>query len=128
MQKDVPYIPCRGSQDSPGANEGVCHALVLMWQSCKRIFCRYLAAGHKTLPEGMKVCVMQCRGFHVAVMQKDVLYTLPGKVMPGYQIALATLVPFKGPKKSRFLGRAPLVMDSPPSKPLRTAPYKQQVH
>ncbi len=24
--------------------------------------------------------------------------------------------------------KMPLVMDSPPSKPLRTAPYKQQVH
>ncbi len=27
-------IPCRGPQNSPGGNEGVCHALVLMWQSC----------------------------------------------------------------------------------------------
>jgi hypothetical protein len=48
------------------------------------------------------------------------------------QMALAALVPFKGPKKSRFLGphppKMPRVMDSPPSKPLRTAPYKQQVH
>jgi hypothetical protein len=48
------------------------------------------------------------------------------------QMALATLVPFKGPKKSRFLGppppKMPLVIDSPPTKPLRTAPYKQQVH
>jgi len=47
-------------------------------------------------------------------------------------MALAALVPFKGPKKSRFLGphppKMPRVMDSPPSKPLRTAPYKQQVH
>jgi hypothetical protein len=48
------------------------------------------------------------------------------------QMALAGLVPFKGPKKSQFLGppppKTPRVMDSPPSKPLRTAPYKQQVH
>jgi hypothetical protein len=49
---------CRGPQDSPGGNEGECHALIFMWQSCKRMFCTYLAAGHKTLLEGMKVCVM----------------------------------------------------------------------
>jgi hypothetical protein len=46
--------------------------------------------------------------------------------------SLATLVPFKGPKKSQGLAPPPPnapVMDSPPSKPpLRTVPYKQQVH
>jgi hypothetical protein len=30
---------CGGPQDSPGGNEGVCHALVLMCKSCKRMFC-----------------------------------------------------------------------------------------
>ncbi len=57
--------------------------------------------------------------------------------MGRYEVVLrgdffAALVPFKGPKKSRFLEphppKMPRVMDSPPSKPLRTAPYKQQVH
>ncbi len=42
------------------------------------------------------------------------------------QMALAALVPFKGPKKSRFLGpppppKMPLVMDSPP---LNTTSYR----
>ena len=40
--------------------------------------------------------------------------------------------PISGPKKVLIFRastpKMPLVMDSPPSKPLRTAPYKQQVH
>ncbi len=40
--------------------------------------------------------------------------------------------PFKDPKKSRFLGppslKCPSLWIVPPSKPLCTAPYKQQVH
>jgi hypothetical protein len=47
-------------------------------------------------------------------------------------MALATLVAISGPKTvSIFRAHPPemaLVMDMPPSKPLRTAPYKQQVH
>jgi hypothetical protein len=45
-------IPCRGSQDSPGGNECVCHALVIML-SCKRMFCRYIPCrGSQDSPGG----------------------------------------------------------------------------
>ncbi len=52
----------------------------------------------------------------------------------GAQMALATLIPISGPKKSQFLGsplQTHLVMDYSPiqihmSRP--PAPYKQQVH
>jgi hypothetical protein len=40
-------------------------------------------------------------------------------------------LPFQGPKKSRFQGpplQTALVMDFPPSKTIRPAPYKRQVH
>jgi hypothetical protein len=46
-------------------------------------------------------------------------------------MALATLMAISGLKKVSILGlptKMALVMDLSPSKPLRTAPYKQQVH
>ncbi len=72
------------------------------------------------------------RNLFVSLQQSNLCFCTCFSRLFWAQMELATLAPFQGPKKSRFLDppplKCPLLWIVPLPKPVRTAPYKQQVH